>query len=425
MASIAIMAGGAILNAAAFIGGNYLARALGGGDDAALKEKERHDKALEAYQAAYAKYSRDRTKLLDWIQTNAEIKEQAKQNFTNTDYAFKLYNQAHPDKQMIPPKEPKFSDFYQPSEQQKQAEAAKVSEDAAKKWLVKQALWQIYLPAPRYVPRPKFDVSTPNAVHQADLLFLPHDKLPRGRKVYKYALTVVDVASRYKEAEPLTSKDSTEVAKGFQTIYRRSALKWPQMLQVDPGREFMGAVTKEMENHKTYIRRGRVNIHRDQAIVERFNQTLAERLFGYQYGVELTLPSGQRSTAWVKRLPEVVAALNNEVTSLTCKKPAAAIKEKAVSSKPSSKYTRPVGKKEKKLPSLINVRYLYQPGELEGGVKRATDPIWSLKVYSIERSVTKPDQPVLYYLHDGPKRGFVREELLVIPPNTQLPPEKL
>ncbi|KAL9959408.1 hypothetical protein ACROYT_G032731 [Oculina patagonica] len=453
MASIAIMAGGAILNAAAFIGGNYLARALGGGDDAALKEKERHDKALEAYQAAYAKYSRDRTKLLDWIQTNAEIKEQAKQNFTNTDYAFKLYNQAHPDKQIISPKEPKFSDFYKPSEQQKQgelmfvgagalalgpqgywkgiaaikklAEAAKVSEDAAKKWLVKQALWQIYLPAPRYVPRPKFDVSTPNAVHQADLLFLPHDKLPRGRKVFKYALTVVDVASRFKEAEPLTSKDSTEVAKGFQTIYRRSALKWPQMLQVDPGREFMGAVTKEMENHKTYIRRGRVNIHRDQAIVERFNRTLAERLFGYQYGVELTLPSGQRSTAWVKRLPEVVAALNNEVTSLTGKKPAAAIKEKAVSSKPSSKYTRPVGKKEKKIPSLVNVRFLYQPGELEGGVKRATDPIWSLKVYSIERSVTKPNQPVLYYLHDGPKRGFVREELLVIPPNTQLPPEKL
>ena len=103
MASIAIMVGGAVLNAAAFIGGNYLAKAFGGGD-AALDEKVRHDKALEAYQAAYAKYSRDRTKLLDWIATNTQIKEQAKQNFTNTDYAFKLYNQAHPDKQMIPPK---------------------------------------------------------------------------------------------------------------------------------------------------------------------------------------------------------------------------------------------------------------------------------------------------------------------------------
>ena len=103
-------------------------------------------------------------------------------------------------------------------------------------------------------------------------------------------------------------------------------------------------------------------------------------------------------------------------------KPVAAIKEKAVASQPSTKYLRPVGLNEKNLPSTVNVRYLYQPGELEGGVKRATDPIWSLKVYNIERSFTKPNQPVLYYLHDGPKRGFVREELLVVPPNTTLPP---
>ena len=49
--------------------------------------------------------------------------------------------------------------------------AAKVGEEVAKRWLTKQALRQIYLPAPRYIPRPKFDVSLPNAVHQADLLF--------------------------------------------------------------------------------------------------------------------------------------------------------------------------------------------------------------------------------------------------------------
>jgi len=179
----------------------------------------------------------------------------------------------------------------------KLAEAANVSEDAAKKWLIKQALWQIYLPAPRHVPLPKFNVTTPNSVHQADLLFLPHDKLPRGRKIYNYALAVVDIASHYKEAEPLTSKDSAEVAKAFQSIYRRSPLTWPEMLQVDPGREFVGGVTKEMESHKTYIRRGRTEIHRDQAIVERFNRTLAERLFGHPYAVEMLLPEGQRSTA--------------------------------------------------------------------------------------------------------------------------------
>ena len=67
-------------------------------------------------------------------------------------------------------------------------------------------------------------MSTPNKVHQADLLFLPHDKLPRGHKVFKYALTVVDEASRYKEAEPLTSKSSDEVGKAFQTIYKCSHL---------------------------------------------------------------------------------------------------------------------------------------------------------------------------------------------------------
>ena len=300
----------------------------------------------------------------------------------------------------------------------KLTDASKVSEKIVKQWLYKQALWQIYLPAPRYVPRPKFDVATPNSVHQADLLFLPHDKL--RRKTYKYALTVVDIASRYKEAEPLTSKDSNEVARAFQAIYRRSPLTWPQMLQVDPGREFMGGVTKEMEKHKTYIRRGRTEIHREQAIVERFNRTLAERLFGHQYAVEM-LHAGW-STVWVKRLPDVVSALNNEVTRLTGKKPASAIKEKNIVSKPSTPYSRPVGVNEKKLPPLINVRYLYQPGELEGGPKRATDPIWSLKVYQVVKNMTKPNEPVVYYLSDGPKRGFVHEELLVVPPNTQLPP---
>ena len=123
MASIAIMIGGAVLNAAALTGGNYLAKYIAGDNgQAALAEKTRQDKALEAYQAAMEKYTRERTQLLDWIETNREIKDQAKQNFTNTDYAFKLYNQAHPDYKLTQPKEPKFSDMCQPSELQKQGE---------------------------------------------------------------------------------------------------------------------------------------------------------------------------------------------------------------------------------------------------------------------------------------------------------------
>lgn len=305
------------------------------------------------------------------------------------------------------------------------AAAAKVSEDVTRGWLKKQAIWQIYLPAPRHIPRPKFDVPVPNDVHQADLLFLPHDRA--GRKTFKYALTIVDVASRYKEAEPLATKEAKEVSAALERIYRRSPLKWPKLLQVDPGREFMGAVNQLLAKHGVSVRRGRVDIHRDQGIVERFNRTLAERLFGHQYAQEMRLPSGERSAEWVARLPAVVAALNGEVTRLTGKKPSNAIKAKSVAQKPSSVVAasshRPVGSSERKLPSGVGVRYLYQPGELEGGRRRATDPVWSLQVYRLGRSVTKPEEPVLYYLLDGPQRGFVREELLVVPPDTVLPPD--
>ena len=72
-------------------------------------------------------------------------------------------------------------------------------------------------------------------------------------------------------------------------------------------------------------------------------------------------------------------SVEEEVTRLTGQRPVETIKEKTVPSKPSTPYLRPVGVNEKKLPSGLSVRYLYQPGELEGGRRRATDPIWSLK----------------------------------------------
>ena len=83
----------------------------------------------------------------------------------------------------------------------------------------------------------------------------------------------------------------------------------------------MGAVSQLFAKHGVQVRRSRVDIHRDQGIVERFNRTLAERLFGHQYAQEMRLPEGVRSTEWVARLPAVVAALNGEVTRLTGKRP--------------------------------------------------------------------------------------------------------
>ena len=122
MATIAIMIGGAILNAATFIGGNYLAKALSGDSgQAALDEKIRHDKALEAYQKAYEKWQKDRTELLDWIAVQDREKDKARYDFQDTDRALALYNQTHRAKVALP-QEPKFSDYYKPSPQQKNGE---------------------------------------------------------------------------------------------------------------------------------------------------------------------------------------------------------------------------------------------------------------------------------------------------------------
>ena len=280
----------------------------------------------------------------------------------------------------------------------KLAKEAKVSEKQALEFLKKQAVWQIYLPAPKKIIRPRSDVSAKDEVHQADLLFLPHDTVKAGRvnKTYRYALTLVDVGTRYKEAESLTSKDSKEVAKAFEKIYSRH-LKYPRLLQVDPGREFMGAVSQLMEKHSVKIRRGRTEIRRDQGVVERFNRTLAEILFGYQYAKELENPH-KRNREWVKRLPEVIKALNAE-----------------------TKKAPPIVTRKVDAPicPYANVRYLYQPGELEGGGRRrATDPIWSVDIHKINYQIITQGIRVYYLKAPAPKRGFVKEELLIVPADT-------
>ena len=77
------MVGGAVLNAATFIGGNYLAKYLSGDSgQAALDEKKRHDLALEKYQRDYAQYQKDRTQLLDWVAQQKRTKKRTKPSTT-------------------------------------------------------------------------------------------------------------------------------------------------------------------------------------------------------------------------------------------------------------------------------------------------------------------------------------------------------
>ena len=72
-------------------------------------------------------------------------------------------------------------------------------------------------------------------------------------------------------------------------------------------------------------------------------------------------------------------------------------------SRPSTKYKHPVGNKETKLNRGDTARYLLANAEWEGGMenqKRATDPIWTLALFTIRKIVVSENEPVLYYLDE-------------------------
>jgi len=191
----------------------------------------------------------------------------------------------------------------------------------------------------------------------------------------------------------------------------------------------MGAFNQLLAKHNVQVRRGAAENHRQQGIVERFNRTLAERLFGQQYDQEMLLAargSSERSIEWVTRLPAVVAGLNGEVTRLTGEKPSEAIKARSVAQKPLSTVPgRTIGLDEPLLPSDALVRYVYAPGELEGGRWRATDPMWSLTTHTVRNVVQRGGQPALYYLNSAHVLCFVREKLLIVPHGTELSPDQV
>ena len=220
-------------------------------------------------------------------------------------------------------------------------------------------------------------------------------------------------------SRPLRTKKASEVADMLRDIYKKGPLKYPVELHVDNGTEFKADVSKLMKEHDVKMVSVTTKYHHNfTAFVERFNKSLAERLFKAQDAQELQNPT-KDSKIWVKYLQKAVSRLNSEKTKMLGMTPAKAVKLDSVELKVKA-YP-----KEDALPVDGLYRYLYQPGELEGGDRRrAPDMIWSWGTFRLDRVVEDPGQRVLYYLaEDAPKRAFVREQLMLIPENTELPPE--
>ena len=128
--------------------------------------------------------------------------------------------------------------------------------EEAERWSMKQPLYQIYLPAPKYILRPNASMplyAKPNDIHQADILYLPNDRYKK--KTYKYTLNIMDVASTYKGFYQLATKNSKEVAQAFQWVYENTPLTYPKTLIIEDGKDFYRDVMKLMKKHDVIMQR--------------------------------------------------------------------------------------------------------------------------------------------------------------------------
>ena len=115
----------------------------------------------------------------------------------------------------------------------------------------------------------------------------------------------------------------------------------------------------------------------------------------------------------------LVDELNDMETEMIGMKPKDAIKLKEVP--PVARESYPP---EEVLPEDRLYRCLLQPSEEHDDQQhRATDRIWSKASYRLREIVENPGNLVMYYLLNGPERAFVSEELMLIPEDTELPPD--
>ena len=119
---------------------------------------------------------------------------------------------------------------------------------------------------------------------------MPHNLFEGNR--YKYILTGINVASRYKVARPLKTKKSNEVVFVLEVIYRKGdVFKYLKVFQCDNGSEFKREVTKLLEKYNVDIRRATTKYkHTHTTSVEAFNKELIKLLFKPMDAQELQGP---------------------------------------------------------------------------------------------------------------------------------------
>ena len=122
MASVGFLIEGALINALAFSGSNFLFNSLS--KESIDKERKRHDKAIEDLQRGQIEWAKKRQERLDYINNKIVKEREAAKRFADLNSAMQQYfivtgRQLEPS----PPK-PVLSDFYVPSEDHHNRELA-------------------------------------------------------------------------------------------------------------------------------------------------------------------------------------------------------------------------------------------------------------------------------------------------------------
>src|SRR3990170_4147785 len=235
-------------------------------------------------------------------------------------------------------------------------------------WLERQLLHLLHKSRPKYIPQASFSsITTPNEMHQADVLYTRHVK--SRRTIYLFYLNVKDVASRYEAIVPIgvalkgpakSIKDkqgiltSSTIAKCLKKIYDdpENPLIWPKVFLSDRGPEFKGECEKLLRKNGVKIQKAKKK--KTMGIIERSNRTFQERFYRIFDASDLlttwlssVLSSPSLDIAQLEDLSDVVDSivedLNNSVTHLLGMTPAEAIKKKSVFAKPSKPRKGPMG----------------------------------------------------------------------------------
>ena len=253
---------------------------------------------------------------------------------------------------------------------------------------------------------------------QADLLFLPNDN------GYRYCLVVVDTSTKALDAEPIKSKESAAVIKAFENIFKRKYVKKPFKIEVDAGSEFKGQTRKWFDANGILVRVAEIGRHRQQAMVERANQTIGSILFKRMTAQEIL--TGSQSKHWTRDLPKLIKLMNVHVKERDSKKKPLKADESMGDLLCEGDSCNMLAEGDR---VRVALEYPIDPVTHEKlhGKFRSSDIRWHPEVRTIRQALLKPNFPPMYLLDGnvGPYKvtpvAYTKNQLQLVPKKEKLP----